>query len=73
MKCEFCNKQLNSSDVLHGIRYGSADRTTDTFIPARDSAWTVICASCGENVYKIIYAKLNTTNTPKPVRTYITY
>jgi len=73
MKCEFCKKELNSSDVLHGIRYGTADRATDLFMPSRESAWTVICSSCGENIYKIIYAKLNRATTHQPVRTYLTY
>jgi hypothetical protein len=70
MKCEFCNKRLQSSEILHGIRYGAADGATDLFIPARDSAWTVICATCGENIYKIIYQKFNKNTTYQPIRTF---
>ena len=59
MQCEFCDKKINSSEVSHGIRFGTADGATELFMPERDSAWTVICASCGETIYKIVYAKFS--------------
>jgi len=58
MQCEFCSKYLTDRDVAHGIKYGAVDGVTSLFIPARDSAYTVVCSSCGELLYKLIYSKL---------------
>jgi len=59
LRCEVCTRKLGAQEVSHGIRYGTTDPMTDTFIPARDSAPTVICQSCGETLLKLIYQKLN--------------
>lgn len=63
MNCEFCKRKIRNGELVHGIRYGTADGYNQAFLPARDSAWTVICEQCGEMLYKIIYAKLRTTST----------
>jgi len=60
MRCELCNKIIQPYETAHGIRYGSVDRERDIFLPARDSACTVLCSSCGEMLFKLIYSKLNT-------------
>lgn len=58
MRCEFCGKLLLESDLTHGIRFGSVDLRADLFLPSRESAWTVICARCGEKLYRLIYSTL---------------
>lgn len=70
MRCEYCTRKLGNKEIAHGIRYGTTDETTDAFIPARDSAATVICQSCGEMLLKLIYAKLNKTNQPHQINRY---
>jgi hypothetical protein len=61
MKCEYCRKIISPEDIAHGIRYGVMDNYSGAFVPAKDSAFTVICAQCGSQLYRLIYAKLNTT------------
>lgn len=61
MKCDLCSKVIHSSDTAHGIKYGTADTNYNVFLPAKDSAWTVICSSCGDMLLKLIYSKLNST------------
>jgi hypothetical protein len=68
MRCEYCTKKLGGMEVAHGIRYGTSDERTDTFIPARESAPTILCQQCGELLLKLIYVKLNRTNTYQPIR-----
>jgi hypothetical protein len=46
MRCEYCTRKLGQREIAHGIRYGTSDKKTDTFIPDRDSAPTVICQHC---------------------------
>jgi hypothetical protein len=65
MRCEYCTRKLGRNEIAHGIRYGAVDNATDTFIPSRDSAPTVICTQCGETLLKLIYAKLS-----KPINAY---
>jgi len=57
MKCEYCGKTLRPGDTVHGIKYGSL--ATSGFIPAKDSAVTVICGSCGNKLYRFVYASLD--------------
>lgn len=59
MRCEYCSRKLGAREVVHGIRYGTVDERTDTFIPDRDSAPTVICQHCGEKLLTLIYQKIN--------------
>jgi hypothetical protein len=68
MRCEYCTRKLGRSEIAHGIRYGTSDERTDTFLPDRDSAATIICQSCGEILLKLIYVKLIKTNTHRPTR-----
>jgi hypothetical protein len=68
MRCEYCTRKLGQREIAHGIRYGTSDKKTDTFIPDRDSAPTVICQHCGELLLKLIYVKLNKTTTYQPIR-----
>lgn len=68
MRCEYCTRKLGIREIAHGIRYGTTDET-DLFIPDRDSAATVICSSCGEILLKLIYVKLNRTNTHPTYKT----
>lgn len=58
-RCEVCTRKLGASEIAHGIRYGKTDTMTDTFIPARDSAYTILCNQCGETLLKLIYQKHN--------------
>jgi hypothetical protein len=58
MKCEFCGLYTRLGEEVHGFKYGEIDISHDVFIPARDSAWTVICKTCGEKIYKLIYSNL---------------
>jgi len=63
-RCEYCTRKLGSRELATGIRYGTVDGATDAFIPARDSAPTIICQSCGEMLLKLIYVKLNKQTQP---------
>lgn len=62
MRCEYCGKIIQQRETAHGLRFGTADGDTDLFLPARESAWSVICASCGEKVYRQIYSNLSNTS-----------
>lgn len=59
MKCEYCGRWIYGHEVAHGLRYGSIDGAHGVFLPARESAWTVICSSCGEKVFRTVYAALD--------------
>ncbi len=65
MRCECCGTTIRQGEVVHGFKYGSIDGYNEVFMPAKDSAWSVICGPCGEMVYRLIYAKLN--NVTKPI------
>ena len=54
MKCELCGKVLRNGDTIHGIKYGSL--ANGGFVPAKDSAVTVICGPCGNLIYGLVYA-----------------
>lgn len=58
MKCELCNRNIQQGEVAHGIKYGTTDHDNQVFLPARDSAWTVVCSTCGDMLCKLIYSKL---------------
>lgn len=60
MRCELCSKIIQQYETAHGLRYGSVDVAQNIFLPARDSACTVLCSTCGEMLFKLIYSKLNT-------------
>jgi len=62
MKCEYCGSTLMPGEIAHGVKYGTVDSYNNVFLPARDSAWTVICSSCGSKLCKLIYSKLNNTH-----------
>jgi hypothetical protein len=70
MKCEYCGKALRKGDTIHGIKYGSL--ASSGFIPAKDSAVTVICGDCGNMLYGFIYASLD-QNKPTYPALYRTY
>ena len=69
-KCEYCGKQLREGDTIHGIKYGTL--ASSGFIPAKDSAVTVICGTCGNMLYGFIYASLEQSKPTYPAlyRTY---
>ena len=74
-KCEYCGRMLRKHEVVHGIRFGILDDATGNFLPARDSAATVICQSCGEMLLKTVYIKLKvrppqSTKSAKPRSNY---
>jgi len=56
MNCEFCGKWMRQGDIVHGLKYGTLERAG--FMPGRGSAVTVICGSCGEQIYRIVYGRL---------------
>jgi len=62
MNCELCSRYIRQGETLHGIRYGTEDKQHNVFLPAQDSAWTVICDDCSQLLLKLIYAKLRTTS-----------
>lgn len=55
MRCEYCTRKSGRREIAHGIRYGTTDERTDTFLPDRDSAPVVICNVCGEKLLRLIY------------------
>ncbi|UFS71757.1 hypothetical protein LPW11_06075 [Geomonas sp. RF6] len=65
MKCEFCGKWMRQGDIVHGLKYGTLERTG--FTPARDSAVTVICGPCSMEIYRIIYGRLENHKVTFPV------
>jgi hypothetical protein len=56
MNCEFCGRWLLEDEVAHGIRFGTVDVKAGLFLPARESAVTVICQKCGSMVLKVVYS-----------------
>lgn len=58
MTCDFCGRLLTENEVVHGIRFGRVDLMSDLFLPAKDSAATIICAGCGSAVLKVVYSGL---------------
>ena len=57
MNCEFCKKMILESELVHGLRFGTVDAKAELFLPARESAPTIICKSCGSMVLKIVYSR----------------
>ncbi|GFO55583.1 hypothetical protein GMSM_25900 [Geomonas sp. Red276] len=58
MRCEYCNKMLRSNETAHALRFGRVDVTREVFIPAKDSALSLMCQSCGEMLMKMLYIRL---------------
>jgi hypothetical protein len=58
-RCEYCTRKLGKRELVHGLRFGSVDDATEMFIPAKDSAATIICQTCGNMLLKLVYAKLD--------------
>ncbi|TGU71187.1 hypothetical protein E4633_12635 [Geomonas terrae] len=58
MKCEYCGRTLREGDTIHGLKYGTL--THSGFKAASDSAVTVICGTCGNKVYQMVYSSLDT-------------
>lgn len=65
MKCEYCGRALRQGDTVHGIKYGSLAHSR--FVPAKDSAVTVICGPCGNQVYRFVYASIDEGKLAYPV------
>jgi hypothetical protein len=61
MKCELCGKSIHDGEVVCGYKHGEVDNIMEVFVPARDSAWMVICNKCSQNLYQIIYSDLKPT------------
>ena len=68
--CEYCGSKLRPGDTVHGLKYGSL--ASSGFVPARDSAITVMCGPCGEKIYRLVYASLD-LNKPTYPALYKTY
>jgi len=62
MRCEYCSKYILPGETVHGIKYGTEDKEHNIFLPAKDSAWTIICSTCGDQLCKMIYSNLATIN-----------
>ncbi|GFO56719.1 hypothetical protein GMSM_37260 [Geomonas sp. Red276] len=62
-RCENCGRKIGRMELVHGIRHGTLDPASDMFIPAKDSAATILCSKCSEMLLNLVYAKLN-----KPVQ-----
>jgi hypothetical protein len=65
MNCEYCGKALRHGDTVHGIKYGTL--ASNGFIPAKDSAVTVVCGPCGNQVYRFVYASLDERKLSYPI------
>ncbi|OGU07498.1 MAG: hypothetical protein A2075_18085 [Geobacteraceae bacterium GWC2_58_44] len=65
MNCEYCGRTLRPGDTVHGIKHGSL--AGSGFVPAKDSAVTVVCGPCGEKVYRLVYASLDNGKLGYPV------
>jgi len=63
--CEYCGRTLRRGDTVHGIKYGTL--ASSGFVPAKDSAATVICGPCGNQVYRFVYASLDEERIAYPV------
>jgi hypothetical protein len=61
-RCEYCTRKLGRRELVHGLRFGTLDPASDLFIPAKESAATIICQSCGNMLLKLVYAKLDRPN-----------
>jgi len=58
MNCEYCRKTLRERDTVHGVKYGVLG-SDGRFRSAVDSAPTILCGTCGEKVYRLVYASLD--------------
>ncbi len=58
MRCEYCNKILRSYETAHAVRFGRVDVVKDVFVPAKESAPSIMCQSCGEMLLKMLYIRL---------------
>lgn len=65
MRCELCTRKLGSSEIVHGIRYGTSDSQDNEFIPSKESAYTVICQQCGEKILTEIYSRYHNPHSTK--------
>ena len=63
MNCEFCKRPIGHYEVAHGIQYGTIKGYPEEFVPANDSAYTIVCKPCGNKLYSLIYMALR--NMPK--------
>ncbi len=55
-RCEYCGRPIRHFEAATGIKHGVIRSYPEDFQPSRDSAWTVICASCGEKMLRTIYS-----------------
>ncbi|WP_277057568.1 hypothetical protein [Trichlorobacter lovleyi] len=62
MRCEKCLRKIGRNEIVQGIRFGTVDDRTGYFLPSRESAYTVICQNCGEQLLREIYNRLNKSN-----------
>jgi len=58
MKCEYCGKLMRPGDMVHGIKYGVLG-SDGRFKAAVNSAPTTLCGSCGNRIYRLVYASLD--------------
>lgn len=65
MKCEYCGKALRRGDMVHGIKYGAL--TATGFMAAKDSALTVVCGPCGNQIYQLVYFTLERGKPTYPI------
>jgi len=66
MKCEYCGKAMRPGDTVHGIKYGVLG-SDGRFKAAIDSAPTTLCGPCGNLIYGVVYASLDTGTLAYPV------
>lgn len=58
MRCEYCSKILRGHETAHAIRFGRVEAVKEIFIPAKESAPSVMCQLCGEILLKMLYIRL---------------
>ena len=60
MRCEYCNKILRRQEAVHAVTFGCVDVVKQTYIPAKESAPSIMCSGCGELLLKMLYIRLET-------------
>ena len=60
-RCELCSRRLGRSEVVHTIQYGVIEDSSGMFLPARESAPTVICLACEAVILERVYSRLKPT------------
>jgi hypothetical protein len=70
MRCEYCKRPIKHFETAPGFKHGVIRSYPEEFTASRDSAWTVICDSCSQKIYRLSYCSLKSSITPSIHKTF---